>query len=85
MLKVTRKRKRKERRVRWIVRGTGFLVLFLTALIFIFTIRNTNMWNRLQYQICYLMLKQYAPLLASGSDAQSVYDYNIEEIGRAHV
>lgn len=79
MLKVTRKRKRKERRVRWIVRGTGFLVLFLTALIFIFTIRNTNMWNRLQYQICYLMLKQYAPLLASGSDAQSVYDYNIEE------
>ena len=79
MLKVTRKRKRKERRVRWIVRGTGFLVLFLTALIFIFAIRNTNMWNRLQYQICYLMLKQYAPLLASGSDAQSVYDYNIEE------
>lgn len=77
MLKVTRKRKRKERRVRWIVRGISFLVLFLTALIFIFGIRNTNLWNRLQYQICYLMLKQYAPVLASGDGMQAAY--NIEE------
>ena len=71
MLKVTRKRKRKERSVRWIVRGTGFLVLFFTALIAVFAIHNTNLWNRLQYQICYQMLKQYAPLLASGSAVQS--------------
>ena len=77
MLKVTRKRKRKERRVRWIVRGTSFLVLFLTALIFIFGIRNTTLWNRLQYQICYLMLKQYAPVLANGDGMQTTY--NIEE------
>lgn len=77
MLKVTRKRKRKERRVRWIVRGTSFLVLFLTALIFIFGIRNTTLWNRLQYQICYLMLKQYAPVLANGDGMQTAY--NIEE------
>ena len=73
MLKVTRKRKRKERSVRWIVRGTGFLVLFFTALIAVFAIHNTNLWNRLQYQICYQMLKQYAPLLASGSAVQSLY------------
>lgn len=73
MLKVTRKRKRKERSVRWIVRGTGFLVLFFTALIAVFAIHNTNLWNRLQYQICYQMLKQYAPLLASGSEVQSLY------------
>ena len=73
MLKVTRKRKRKERSVRWIVRGTGFLVLFFTALIAVFAIHNTNLWNRLQYQICYQMLKQYAPLLASGSTVQSLY------------
>ena len=77
MLKVTRKRKRKERRVRWIVRGTSFLVLFLTVLIFIFGIRNTTLWNRLQYQICYLMLKQYAPVLANGDGMQTTY--NIEE------
>ena len=70
MLKVTRKRKRKERSVRWIVRGTGFLVLFFTALIAVFAINNTNLWNRLQYQICYQMLKQYAPLLASGSEVE---------------
>ena len=76
-MKVTRKRKRKERRVRWIVRGTSFLVLFLTALIFIFGIRNTTLWNRLQYQICYLMLKQYAPVLANGDGMQTTY--NIEE------
>ena len=77
MLKITRKRKREERRVRWIVRGTSFLVLFLTALIFIFGIRNTTLWNRLQYQICYLMLKQYAPVLANGDEMQTTY--NIEE------
>lgn len=77
MLKVTRKRKRKERRVRWIVRGTSFLVLFLTVLVFIFGIRNTNLWNRLQFQICYLMLKQYAPVLASQNGTQTAY--NMEE------
>ena len=77
MLKVTRKRKRKERRVRWIVRGTSFLVLFLTVLVFIFGIRNTNLWNRLQFQICYLMLKQYAPVLASQDGTQTAY--NMEE------
>ena len=77
MLKVTRKRKRKERRVRWIVRGTSFLVLFLTVLVFIFGIRNTNLWNRLQFQICYLMLKQYAPVLASQYGTQTAY--NMEE------
>ena len=77
MLKVTRKRKRKERRVRWIVRGTSFLVLFLTVIIFIFGIRNTTLWNRLQYQICYMMLKQYAPVLANGDGMQTAY--NIEE------
>ena len=36
-------------------------------------VRNTSLWNRLQYQICYQMLKQYAPLLASGSAVQSLY------------
>lgn len=74
MLKVTRKRKRRERRTRWIVRGISFLVLFLVISICVLGMRNTNLWNKLQYQICYLMLKQYSPLLASGTDALAAYN-----------
>ena len=76
-MKATKKRKRKERRTRWIVRGISFLVLFLVMSILALGMRNTNLWNKLQYQICYLMLKQYSPLLASKDDVLAAY--NIEE------
>ena len=39
----------------------------------ILEIRNTNLWNRLQYQICYLMLKQYAPVLTAGRCGTDCY------------
>ena len=81
-MKVTRKRKRRERRTRWIVRGISFLVLFLVISICVLGMRNTNLWNKLQYQICYLMLKQYNPLLASEDDVLAAYNIEEDDISR---
>lgn len=62
MLKITKKRRRKERRKRMITAGVLLIGSSLFLWICILGVRNTSLWNRLQYQICYLMLKQYAPV-----------------------
>lgn len=73
MLKITKKRRRKERRKRMITAGVLLIGSSLFLWICILGVRNTNLWNRLQYQICYLMLKQYAPVLTAGDGDQTAY------------
>ena len=78
MLKITKKRRRKERRKRLITAGVLLAGSVLFLWICILEIRNTNLWNRLQYQICYLMLKQYAPVLTAGDGGQTAYQIEDE-------
>lgn len=73
MLKITKKRRRKERRKRIITAGVLLIGSSLFLWICILGVRNTSLWNRLQYQICYLMLKQYAPVLTAGDGDQTAY------------
>lgn len=73
MLKITKKRRRKERRKRMITAGVLLIGSSLFLWICILGVRNTSLWNRLQYQICYLMLKQYAPVLTAGDGDQTAY------------
>ena len=73
MLKITKKRRRKERRKRMITAGVLLIGSSLFLWICILGVRNTSLWNRLQYQICYLMLKQYAPVLTAGDGEQTAY------------
>mgnify|MGYP000588667468 CR=1 FL=1 len=69
----TKKRRRKERRKRMITAGVLLIGSSLFLWICILGVRNTSLWNRLQYQICYLMLKQYAPVLTAGDGDQTAY------------
>lgn len=78
MLKITKKRRRKERRKRLITAGVLLAGSVLFLWICILEVRNTNLWNRLQYQICYLMLKQYAPVLTAGDGGQTAYQIEDE-------
>lgn len=73
MLKITKKRRQKERKKRLITAGVLLIGSVLFLWICILGIHNTNLWNRLQYQICYLMLKQYAPVLTAGDRGQTAY------------
>ena len=73
MLKITKKRRRKERRKRMITADVLLIGSSLFLWICILGVRNTSLWNRLQYQICYLMLKQYAPVLTAGDGDQTAY------------
>ena len=58
---------------RMITAGVLLIGSSLFLWICILGVRNTSLWNRLQYQICYLMLKQYAPVLTAGDGDQTAY------------
>ncbi len=66
MLKITQKRRRKEKGRKWTAAiGFGLIVLLFTAFL-ISSVRTGNLMEKLQYEICYFALKEYAPLLTEG-------------------
>lgn len=78
MMKITRKRRRKEIRRKWMFKAGVVLIGLLFPAFAISGIRTGNLIHKLQYEIAYLMLREYSPLLA-GVDLPVEYEDTQED------
>jgi stage II sporulation protein P len=78
MMKITRKRRRKEIRRKWMFKAGVVLIGLLFPAFAISGIRTGKLIHKLQYEIAYLMLREYSPLLA-GVDLPVEYEDTQED------
>lgn len=84
MLKITKKRKRKEKLKKWIIRVILVLTVVLVPVCLVSGAWTGQLMGRIQYEVCYLMLQEYTPLLADHDlpveyeDTGTVYETQTE-------
>lgn len=77
MLKITRKRRRKEKQKKWTAGICLGLAVLCLCILLVSNIRTDQLMGKIQYEICYFMMKEYAPLL---TENEAVEEYEETEL-----
>lgn len=84
MLKKTKKRRRKEKQKKLIIRILPGLAAILIPVWMFSSARTEHLMGKIQYEVCYLMLREYTPLLTDGDlpeeyeDTGAIYETQTE-------